>query len=134
MTPDRVLSPGEIKEKVIKQLDGTSAAVQALRDPPFKLMEVFDLMTEIISTVEAFALPHMGGKTKRAIANGVFRWADQSFGLSKMLYKALTGSFFLFKLIPGSLRRALVGKIAEIIIDLIVMVLNKVLWKPDEAQ
>lgn len=130
MTPDRTQSPGEIRDKVIEQLRETSEAALALKTPPFEVMEIFNLLTEIVSTVEAFALPHMGGKTKRAIANGVFKWADQTFGLSKILYKALTGSSFIFKLIPGPLRRLLIEKVMQIAIDLIVLVLNKTIWKP----
>ncbi len=69
----RVSSPAEIRDRIIRELKETSDAVFALRTPPFKIKEVFNLLIEIVSMIEAFAPAHMNGATKRAIANGVIR-------------------------------------------------------------
>ena len=127
----RAPSPSEIKSRIIKELNETSDAVKALRTPPFHIKEVFDLVVEIVSMVEHFALPHMNGATKRAIANGVIAWVDREFRITQIIYKSLFGKFFLFKLIPAGFKRTLIREVMEMAVGIIVMVLNKVLWKAE---
>lgn len=119
-----------IKRKVIAGLEENNAAVRALLDPPFKIQEVFDLITEAVELVETISPEHVDGKTKRAIVQSVLLWADKKFKITATALSALLDFVprWLRWAVPG---KRIVAKLFPLLVDLIVSVLNRYVWKQD---
>ena len=121
------MDAGQVKKAVLIHLEDNSVAVKALIDPPFELQEVFNVITEAIELVEVFSPDEMPGDVKRAIVQGVIEWMDQKFGITSTIVASI---------VPRWLRwlpiKRIVAKIFPAMIELIVSILNKYVWKVDK--
>ena len=121
------MDAGQIKRDVIRELEENSVAIQALIDPPFKLQEVFDVITEAIELIEKIAPDGTPGVVKRAIAEGMIEWLDKKFKITATIVSMV---------LPRGLRwlpiKWIVRKIFPAMIDVIVRLLNKYVWKKED--
>ncbi len=127
------MTAGQIKARVIQELDENSAAVRALINPPFELQEVFDVITEAIELVEAMSPEGMPGNAKKEIVTGVIEWLDEKFNVTATIIEAFLPKLprWLRWLLPVKRLKKIVAKIFPAMIDVIVRLLNKYVWKVD---
>ena len=126
------MHPALIKAGVIKELEENSAAVKALATGEFYIHEVFDVISEAIELVEVMSPPDISGSDKKAIVRGVFEWMDRKFKVSAEILSVLLGFLpkWLRWMVPG---KRIMGELIPLVINLIVGVLNKYVWKKDES-
>ena len=127
------MSVKTITAAVIQELEESSVAIKALIDPPFELQEVFDVITEVIETVEAMSPKGMPGNAKKAIVTGVIEWLDAKFNVTATIVGAFLPKLprWLRWLLPVKRLKKIVAKIFPAMIDVIVRLLNKYVWKVD---
>ncbi len=127
------MTPGEIKAQVIHRLNKNSAAINALLDPPFEFAEVFDVITEAIELVEEVSPDDITGPQKRAIVTGVIEWLDNKFSVTATIIGLILPKLprWLRWLLPIKRIKKIVVKIFPAMIDVIVRILNKYVWKKE---
>ena len=118
------MSAGDVKRAVIKELDQNSETVKAILTPPLTAQKVLDFITEAIELVEVLSPDNITGEQKKAIVSGVIEWANEKFGITDAILCAI---------IPRWLRwlpfKRIATRLFPILIDFIVSVLNRYVWK-----
>ncbi len=129
------MSVRTITAAVIQELEESSVAIKALIDPPFELQEVFDVITEVIEAVEVMSPEGMPGNAKKAIVTGVIEWLDEKFNVTATIIEAFLPKLprWLRWLLPVKRIKKIVAKIFPAMIDVIVRLLNKYVWKVDTS-
>lgn len=116
---------------VIKELHENSVAINELIEAPFELHEVFDVVTEVIELAEALSPDGMSGKDKKAVVTGVIEWLDKKFNITATIVVAILPKLprWLRWLLPVKRIKKIIVKIFPAMIDVIVRILNKYVWK-----
>ncbi len=115
-----------MKRRVITELNENCVAAERLATPPFEFGEVLDVITEAIELIEAISPPEMSGRDKRAVVAGVIEWLDNKFNITATVVKSLVPKWLRWLPI-----RRIVKAIFPAMIDIIVRLLNKYVWKVD---